>query len=142
MRFDMFSLIKISQCALGKERLVVHREHQHGQLRFFRANVLRQLNAVRAPLQPDVHHGEVELVFADGTERFVVVARFRPHLEVRLVVQQLHDAFAEKRMIVDHEHASLGWLLLRLSVFAVRLHRARNSISRAMSTADLSFCTV
>ena len=81
----------------------MHREHEHGQIRVFRADRFRQLDPIRAAVQSDIHDREIDFRATQRVERPRAAFRLREHLQVWLLAQHLHHAFAEERVIVHHE---------------------------------------
>src|SRR4029079_4346442 len=85
---------------LGIERFVLHRQHQHAHVRMRAPNPAHQIDAViRA--QREVHDGNVGVLRGNCRARVRNGRRFPRQLELVLTGQQLFQAFANERVIVD-----------------------------------------
>ncbi len=93
-----------AQRPLGVERLVVHRQDHHRDGDVAGAEVLDQLEAVGS-VQREVDDGDVGLQRVDAVERRGGVGGLAADLEVGLLVDELGQAAAHDRVIVNDEDA-------------------------------------
>src|SRR5690606_5418936 len=94
-----------AQEALGIDRLVVHRQHEHGKLPVLRADLLDQLEAV-AVAQRQIEDHDIGPRSLEPEPRLAHVRRLAADNEIGLLLQELDEPFPDDRMIVDDEDRS------------------------------------
>ncbi len=92
--------------ALSVDQLIVHRQHQHGQIGSLRMDIAHEFQAV--PLRErDVHDDDIRRQRADRGTRL----SFRLHLttngQIRFGLDHASQALPHDRMVVDDEYAPL-----------------------------------
>ena len=91
------------QHALRVDQLVVHRQHEHRQVRMMGVHIAHQLQPI--PLRErDIDDDHIRLQLADGGARFALALRLAADFEVRLQVDHQPQALPHDRVIVDDQH--------------------------------------
>ena len=89
----------------GIKGLLMHGDNQNPHFRPSRPNVLDQLEPFRI-LQGQIHDHQVGEAVADPVQGFVPIFRFPADLEGILSIDDLSQALAGERMVIDQENAS------------------------------------
>jgi hypothetical protein len=92
--------------ALREERLLAHRQHEHGQVGAERTDLADEIDTVAVP-QRDVGDDEVRLRRLDELHRIGGRRGLAADDEVGLVEDHVDDPAAHERMILDHEDPGL-----------------------------------
>jgi hypothetical protein len=99
-----------AQATLSEQRLLMLRDDENTRLREPRSNCFHQLEGVAAA-QSQVQQQEVGLVPLDRVRRCDHGVSFGTDEEILFATDQLDQALAKKRVIIDYDDAcGSGWI--------------------------------
>ncbi|VTR68325.1 hypothetical protein DESC_700081 [Desulfosarcina cetonica] len=106
-RFGRLLLVDVAagtgpQTAFGVDLFVMHGKDQHGQRRVFGVDGLHEVEAV-ALFQRQIHDHQVRGEVSDGLAGLVHVLHRAAYAKVRLLLDQVHQAHPEDRVILDDQ---------------------------------------